>query len=94
MCVRHLEAEGLVSFFYDRGDKGVGVEYFFYEQTSLEAATTGLQCAATWPSFASLKVREDPEIGECEAAVYADIRVPQSHIRDLMDEWYEAVRGW
>ena len=94
MCFRHLETEGLVSFFYDRGEEGIGVEFFIYEQDSFGVATTSLQCAATVPSFASFKAREDFETGECEATVYADIEVTRSRTRDLMDEWYDAVGGW
>ena len=94
MCFRHLETEGLVSFFYDRGEEGVGVEFFIYEQDSLGVATTSLQCTGTVPSFAAFEMREDFGTGECEATVYADIEVTRSHTRDLMDEWYDVVGDW
>ena len=42
MCFRHLETEGLVSFFYDRGEKGVGVEFFIYEQDSFGGSNNSI----------------------------------------------------
>ena len=94
MCFRHPDTEGLVSFFYDRGEKGIGVEFFIYEQDSFGVATTALQCAGTLRSFLSLKAWQDFGTGECEATVYADIEATRSDTRDLMDEWYDAVGDW
>ena len=94
MCFRHLETNGLVSFFYDRGEDGISVEFFIYEQDSFGVATTALQCAGTLRSFASLKARQDFGTSECEATVYADIEATRSDTRYLMFEWYDVVGDW